>query len=209
MKKQKNSNETPKPTLTAAEKVKRRNKWLEITAWALATVVLVFAFVYFNFLAKEADCVVYRVGDKCPDFTISTYNNEEETFTLYDNAGKVTVLNFWYTTCGPCVAEIPHFNAMQEKYPDDVKVVIIHEVDPAEGEVIKKIEDMGWSDYKATFAQDDEVFELGTVSLYHALGGNGPYPITVILDGEFRISTVRIGSMSAGDLETAILAAMK
>ena len=79
---------------------------------------------------KEPEYVVYAEGDTCPNFTISTYNNEEETYTLHDSAGKVIVLNFWYTTCGPCVAEIPHFNALQEKYPDDVDVLIIHRVDP-------------------------------------------------------------------------------
>jgi thiol-disulfide isomerase/thioredoxin len=208
MKKQPIKNE--KPTVTSAERIKRRNKWLEVTAWLLATVVLVFALVYFNFIAKEPEYVVYAEGDTCPNFTISTYNNEEETYTLHDSAGKVIVLNFWYTTCGPCVAEIPHFNALQEKYPDDIDVLIIHRVDPAEGEVIKKIEDMGWTDYKAIFAQDDKVFELGTVSLYHGLGGpiSNPYPITVILDGKFRISKVRIGGMPADELEEAVLAAM-
>lgn len=198
-----------KPVLTAAEKVKRRNKWLEIAAWTLATLVLVLAFVYFNFLAKEPEYVTYAEGDRCPDFTISTYTGEEETFNLHSNAGKVIVLNFWYTTCGPCVSEIPHFNALQEKYPDDVKVLIIHRVDPAEGEVIKKIEDMGWNDYKAVFAQDEKVFEFGTVSLYNGLGGRGPYPITVILNGEFRITTVRIGGMPADELEEKVLAAKR
>lgn len=193
---------------TETQKIKRRNKWLEIVAWALATVLLIFAFVYFNFLAKEPEYVTYAEGDKCPDFTISCYTGEEETFNLHSNTGKVIVLNFWYTTCGPCVAEIPHFNTLQEKYPEEVKVMVIHEVDPKEGEVLKKINDMGWNGYALTFAQDDEVFEFGTVSLYHGLGGNGPYPMTVILDKDYRITKTRIGGMEYQELEKFVLEAM-
>lgn len=39
--------------------------------------------------------------------------------------GKVTVLNFWYTSCLPCVAEIPALNALKEQYADDPTVQFI------------------------------------------------------------------------------------
>ena len=197
-------------TNEVTKKIKRRNKWLEIVAWALATVILIFAFVYFNFLVKEPEYVTYAEGDKCPDFTISCYTGEEETFNLHSNEGKVTVLNFWYTDCGPCVTEIPYFNDLQKKYPEEVKVLIVHRVDPSEGEVLKKLDDMGWNDYKAIFAQDDEVFEFGTVSLYHGLGGpkSNPYPMTVILDDDFRITFVRVGGMEYSELESKVLEAI-
>ena len=190
------------------QKIKRRNKWLEIVAWVLATLVLIFAFVYFNIFVKEPEYITYAEGDKCPDFTISCYTGEEETFNLHSNERKVTVLNFWYTTCGPCVDEIPYFNALQEKYPEEVKVLIIHKVDPSEGEVLKKINGMGWNDYKAVFAQDDEVFEFGTVSLYYGLRGDGSYPMTVILDDDFRITFAFVGGMKYSKLEEEFLKAM-
>ncbi len=38
------------------------------------------------------------------------------TLSLGDLAGKVVVLNFWATWCGPCREEIPEFNRLQAEY---------------------------------------------------------------------------------------------
>jgi len=40
------------------------------------------------------------------------------TLSLADLAGKVVVLNFWATWCGPCREEIPEFNRLQAEYAD-------------------------------------------------------------------------------------------
>lgn len=40
------------------------------------------------------------------------------SFTLDSLKGKVLVLNFWFTTCRPCVEEIPDLNRIQEKFKD-------------------------------------------------------------------------------------------
>jgi len=32
--------------------------------------------------------------------------------------GKIVVLDFWATWCGPCISEVPNFNRIQEKYAD-------------------------------------------------------------------------------------------
>lgn len=65
---------------------------------------------------------------------------EEMTWTLFDGKtgqmgaeqklkslqGKVVVLDFWATYCGPCLELIPHLKKIEEKYPDSVQVVGLH-----------------------------------------------------------------------------------
>lgn len=44
--------------------------------------------------------------------------------TLKDHAGKVVILDFWATYCGPCREEIPHLNSILAKYgPDNIVII--------------------------------------------------------------------------------------
>ena len=48
------------------------------------------------------------------------------TFTQEDIAAKdVTVINFWSTTCGPCIAEMPDLAEFSNALPDNVQVVTV------------------------------------------------------------------------------------
>ena len=59
---------------------------------------------------------------KAPDFTLRTVQGE--LFKLSENRGKVIMLNFWGTWCGPCRREIPDFNKLHAKYQKDgLKIV--------------------------------------------------------------------------------------
>lgn len=59
------------------------------------------------------------------------------TFTEKDLAAKdLTVINFWTTQCGPCIAEMPHLAKFAKKLPENVQVVTVclfgeNEVDAA------------------------------------------------------------------------------
>jgi thiol-disulfide isomerase/thioredoxin len=46
-----------------------------------------------------------------------------EPLTLADLKGKIVVLDFWATWCGPCLRSVPHTNEMAEKYGDDVVII--------------------------------------------------------------------------------------
>jgi thiol-disulfide isomerase/thioredoxin len=60
---------------------------------------------------------------------------EEMSWTRFDGAeqrlgdlkGKVVILDFWATYCPPCIEEIPHLKALQEKYGNDkLQVIGLH-----------------------------------------------------------------------------------
>lgn len=187
-------------------KIKKRSFWLQFSAWALALAVLVGALVFYNFIDKaEVGSVtpsVYTVGDTCPDFELTTVydtaggrdENGEllKGFKLSDcEEGTVTVLNFWYTLCDPCIEELPDFKQAKELYGDKVNICVIHINNGVpDSAVQKKIENLGWTDWNLIFAHDSEE------SIYTALGGKDICPMTVILDAENKITFSYTGKLS-------------
>lgn len=64
------------------------------------------------------------------DFTMKDLDGKQVSLSSYK--GKVVLLNFWATWCGPCKAEIPGFVEIQEKYKDQLVIVGFSVDDTAE-----------------------------------------------------------------------------
>ena len=64
-----------------------------------------------------------EIGNLLPDFSTDLLSGK--TFTLSDYRGQVVIINFWGTTCAPCVAELPCYEQLKVAYPD-VEILAIH-----------------------------------------------------------------------------------
>lgn len=82
---------------------------------------------------KEAESEVLTIGSKAPELNVehwvSTGNGKFKPVTTFE-PGKVYVVEFWATWCGPCVASMPHLAELQKTYADKgVQIVSISDED--------------------------------------------------------------------------------
>ena len=54
------------------------------------------------------------VGCKVPNFSVKSIDDQE--FNTQKLKGKILVISFWFTTCAPCVAEMPALNRLVKEY---------------------------------------------------------------------------------------------
>ncbi len=68
--------------------------------------------------------IVHDSPFPAPDTPFASQNDGEKT--LQDMQGKVTLVNFWATWCGPCVRELPSIQRLQaEMAGDDFQVALV------------------------------------------------------------------------------------
>ncbi|MDQ2843725.1 MAG: TlpA family protein disulfide reductase [Acidobacteriota bacterium] len=114
-----------------------------------------------------------------PDFTLTDSNGAK--VRLADYRGKVVLLNFWATWCGPCQIEIPWFQQFEQQYKSKGFEVLGVSMD----------ED-GWSAVKPYIAAHKLNYRilLGDDSVSTLYGGLEALPTTFIIDrdGKFAFS---------------------
>jgi thiol-disulfide isomerase/thioredoxin len=86
-----------------------------------------------------------------PKVTVRVVNYAEMGKVVRGLKGKVVVVDFWATTCPPCVAKFPHLVEMHNKYARDGLAAVSVSLDPVgDAEKRKKVESF-LSRRKATF----------------------------------------------------------
>ena len=72
-----------------------------------------------------------------PEFNLKTWSGED--FHSEQLIGKPTLINFWFTSCAPCIDEIPVLNPIAEKYRNDFNFISITFEDEQDvGKFLKK-----------------------------------------------------------------------
>jgi thiol-disulfide isomerase/thioredoxin len=116
-----------------------------------------------------------RNPDPAPAFQLTGLDGKP--VTLADSRGKVILLNFWATWCGPCRAEIPDLVELQNKYKDRLQILGLV-VDDDDQDAIQK--------FVAEFAINYPV-ALATDDLRAQYGGIPALPTSFVLDAEGRV----------------------
>jgi cytochrome c biogenesis protein CcmG/thiol:disulfide interchange protein DsbE len=130
-----------------------------------------------------------QVGSVVPSFTLRTAANE--TVTSASLRGQVVILNFWSTTCAPCVHELPDFQQVAEGSGATVIGIALDEG--------------GWQAVRPFVERHHLTYRiaLGDEALFERFGGVG-IPYTMVLDREQRVFKVYRGPVTREILEKDI-----
>jgi cytochrome c biogenesis protein CcmG, thiol:disulfide interchange protein DsbE len=102
-------------------------------------------------------------GAKAPDFHVEKWLNRD----MVDTRGKVLLIDFWATWCGPCKKLIPELNEWQKKFKDKLIVIGISDEKP---EVVKKFMESTLMDYSVGIDQKKRMSKvLGVKGIPHVL----------------------------------------
>ncbi len=129
------------------------------------------------------------------DFTLKDMNGK--SVRLSDYKGKVIMLNFWATWCGPCKYEIPMFVDLQKRYPDTVAFLGVSIDDSAE-----QLQEFATS-HKMNYPS---LIGLGEDQLQRAYGPLLGVPVTVAITRDGTVCHRYMGLRSKDEFERDIKA---
>ena len=135
-----------------------------------------------------------RDPDPAPDFKLQDLAGTD--LSLASARGKVILLNFWATWCGPCRAEIPSLIELQNRYKDRLLIIglVVDDDDP---DVVKQVVDSEGINYPVA---------LSTNPIRFAYGGIPALPTLFVINGEGRVVQKHVGLFNPALYETEVRA---
>lgn len=128
-----------------------------------------------------------------PNFTL--LDTEGNNVSLSDYKGKVVIINFWTTWCGPCRYEIPDLVQLYEKYNQDLIVLGIS-LDYDGPAVVPQFEErIGGVNYPLLY---------GNNNISNLYGGVTGVPTTFIIDRNMQVFKKYLGYRSPELIEKDI-----
>jgi peroxiredoxin len=151
------------------------------------------AIVYPHLSSVSAGLRTTKDRAPAPDFTFTDATGA--AVRLSDYQGKVVLLNFWATWCGPCNVEIPWFNGFENTYKDRRFSVVGVSMD-----------DGGWKTVKPYIEQMKMSYRIviGDDALAEKYGGVDSLPTTFLIDREGKIAATHTGLIGKSTYEKEI-----
>ena len=119
-----------------------------------------------------------KEGTEMPDFSMELLSGE--TFTLSEHQGRVVLVNFWATWCGPCVGELPDFQQLQQDYAEDLVILAVNC-----GEDAKAVESF--------LAENGYTFAVCADEAYRWGGFLTGIPYTVVIGPDGTVAATQLG----------------
>jgi thiol-disulfide isomerase/thioredoxin len=142
------------------------------------------AVVDLNLAPEQQQDVVIRFirdPDAAPEFAVKGIDGG--TVNLAAARGKVVLLNFWATWCGPCRMEVPDLVELQKKYQDRLQVIGLV-IDDTDEDAVRKFAKRYSINYPVAMATDEMRFQFGGVPAL---------PTSFIIDAQGRVVQKHIG----------------
>jgi peroxiredoxin len=157
---------------------------------AVAVIALSFLSLACYTVQTFANAAVKPEKDRraAPDFALKDANGN--SVRLSDYKGKVVLLDFWATWCGPCKVEIPWFIQFEQQYKDKGFAVLGVSMDEDGWNVVKPFIEEHKMNYRVALG-NDQVSEL--------YGGLDSLPTTLLVDRSGRIAKIHIGLETGRD----------
>ncbi|WP_270087942.1 TlpA family protein disulfide reductase [Sphingobacterium sp. SYP-B4668] len=136
---------------------------------------------YQNYLATNLAQNELLSGKEAPSFSLK--DNEGRLVSLNDFKGKLIVLDFWGTWCGPCMQELPKLKSFYQENSTKVELVSIACLDkPKDWQAVIRSQELNW----VQLVNDGEY----DVSILY---GVQSFPTKIIIDKDLRIVQRFIG----------------
>src|SRR5215813_165182 len=132
--------------------------------------------------AQDAEPIRFvKNPDAAPGFRLNDLDGKP--LVLADAKGKVVLLNFWATWCGPCRAEIPDLVDLQKRYADKLEIIALATQEDDADQVRRFVLHSGIN-YRVAMAPDDVVREYG---------GIAALPTSFVIDAQGRVVQKHVG----------------
>jgi thiol-disulfide isomerase/thioredoxin len=145
---------------------------------------------------QGGEAVIRFIRDPDPATEFAVKGIDGGTVKLAAARGKVVLLNFWATWCGPCRMEVPDLVELQKKYHDRLQVIGLV-VDDADEDAVRKFAKRYGINYPVALATDEMRIQFG---------GIPALPTSFIIDVQGRVVQKHIGLRDPELYETEVRA---
>jgi thiol-disulfide isomerase/thioredoxin len=137
--------------------------------------------------AQIVQAPVLNIGDPAPPLRVKAWLKGAPVERF--QKGRIYVVEFWATWCGPCVLSIPHLTALARQYKDQVTVIGIDILEKKSTPIQKVkafVDSMGSRMDYAVAAEDNNFMQLDWLK---ASGEEG-IPCAYVVDEEGRLAWI-------------------